>query len=165
MLRYLTLILILSVNTVWAHPHVWIESRLSFDKAVMHVQWQFDEMFSNVMYSDYDIDGDKQFIGMEAKKLKNEMFDNLSNFGYFFIAYCGNAMLDIGNVSHFKALSDGVKVTYLFDLPIKTAGCKEPLQVYNFDETYYTDITVKSVKGSKASLKDDMGGRQYVELQ
>jgi ABC-type uncharacterized transport system substrate-binding protein len=165
MLRYLTLILILFTNTVWAHPHVWVESRLSFNKAVVHAVWQFDEMFSNVMYSDYDIDGDKQFTGLEAKKLKSEMFDNLSNFGYFFIAYCGNAMLDVGTASNFKASSDGVKVTYQFDLPIKTAGCKQPLEIYNFDETYYTDITVKSVTGGKSTLKSDMGGRQFVELQ
>lgn len=165
MIRYLTLIIFLTASIVWAHPHVWVESRLVFNSSVIRVQWQFDEMFSNVIYSDYDIDGDRQFIGMEVKKLKSEMFDNLSNFDYFFTVYCGDDMVFPEPAENFKPSSDGVKVTYTFDLPLDISACGKTVQVYNFDQTYYTDITVKSVKGDKAALKDDLGGRQFVELK
>jgi len=161
----LTALLLLSVSLSFAHPHVWIESYLYFNKETIDVRWQFDKMFSNIMFMDFDIDGDKQFIGMEAKRLKTDMFDNLKNFDFFFKVYCGNELLDVKYLKGFRADSKDNRVSYRFTLSAPMNNCRKELFVYVFDETMFSDITLKSAKGVKVNIVEDVGGRKYIKIK
>ncbi|ADD69032.1 ABC-type uncharacterized transport system periplasmic component-like protein [Denitrovibrio acetiphilus DSM 12809] len=165
MKQLIILLLLLCSGLVWAHPHVWIESRLNVHGSTVDIVWEFDEMFSNILFSDFDIDRDRQFTGMEVKKLKADMFDNLVNFDYFMRGYCGNDMLEIGSAENFSISSTKKKVTYKFSLNIPIKNCKGVVQLYNYDETYYSDISVVQVSGNGTVLQDDVGGRKFVEIK
>lgn len=166
MKKILLLILIaLFSRAASAHPHVWIDSALTFSKGRIDIVWVFDEMFSNVILSDFDVDGDRQIVGMEMKKVKQGMFDNLVNFDYFMRMYCGNDLLDIDQVRDFRADVENGKVIYSFTLMLRQKQCSKGLEIYNYDDTLYTDIDVKSVKGMGAVLKEDTGGRKYAVIK
>jgi len=165
MKRFLFLLVLFSSSVLWAHPHVWIDSKISVDGDSVTLQWQFDEMFSNILFSDYDIDRDHIFVGEEVRKLKADMFDNLVNFDYFIKAYCGNELMDVGKAEDFKVTSTKTKVSYTFKVNLPFKKCRSTRQFYNHDDTYYSDISVMSVSGRGVSLKDDTGGRKFVEIK
>ncbi len=73
----------------FAHPHVWLESDISITKDTIDIKWTFDEMFSSIVFSDFDINEDKKILGDEVKEVENNMFQNLSNFSYFTTVICG----------------------------------------------------------------------------
>ena len=155
-----TAALIFCAVTVFAHPHVWIDSVLQFKNNRITAEWTFDEMFSQVILSDFDIDRDKQLAGMEITELKKGMFDNLVNFDYFMKVYCGNDLMEIEKVEGFNAFVKGSKVIYSFTVKLSGKGCGKTLELYNYDDTLYSDIDVKSVNGS-ADLQMAADGIKY----
>lgn len=159
----LVLLIFLFSSLSFAHPHVWIDSKIMIRGDKLFIVWKFDEMFSNIFYADFDVDGDRQFMGMEAKQVKSGMFDNLRDFDYFFKAYCGNALLDVSNAEGFEVKSDKKFVSYKFNINIPIKKCRKQVQIYHYDETLYSEITISKAVGAK--IVDDTGGRQYMELK
>jgi ABC-type uncharacterized transport system substrate-binding protein len=162
--------MLFSALSAFAHPHVWIDADIEFkctDKGKCYSEsvWKFDNMFSAVILNDFDIDGDKVFIGIEHKKLKKGMFDNLANFGYFQNIQCDRDNIYIDKVENFKASVDGDRVVYKFKAYYDAGACVEGYEFFMHDSTAYTDITIKNAKGKKHKLLDDGYGKNYIEFK
>ena len=128
----------------YAHPHVFINSHVSVDfegEAVSRIslEWTFDELFSQMVISDYDKEKKGSFTEAEAAGLKKGAFDNLKNFHYFLALGIDGRSAELPPIRDFKpSIRDG-KLVYSFYLPlalqIPAAGRELRLTIY--DDTYY----------------------------
>ena len=89
------LFLVLGALPVSAHPHVFINDKVTvtFDAGTLQgigFTWTFDDMFSNMILSDYDPNHTGHFSAAQAKALKEGAFDNLENYHYFVALAIGN---------------------------------------------------------------------------
>jgi len=162
--QLLILLLTFTTITAFAHPHVWVDSVLKLQNGRIQAEWTFDEMFSNVILSDFDIDRDKKLVGMEVKNVKEGMFDNLKNFSYFMRVYCGNTLLDIEGAEDFSVEVKNSRVIYRFYVKLNNGNCKKEMELYNYDDTLYTAINLISVNGS-SELKEAADGIRYAVIK
>jgi ABC-type uncharacterized transport system substrate-binding protein len=160
---YTALILLFSL-AAFAHPHVWLDSRMYIGGGVIKMNWTFDKMFSNVILSDFDIDKDKQLVGREASQVKENMFDNLQYFDYFVIAYCGTKPVPVDGAKNFAVSVKDGRVSYAFDV-VLGRDCKGELKVYSYDTSNYTDISIMEAKGAGVVIKEDTGGMKYAAVK
>lgn len=65
----------------------------------------------------------------------------------------------------FKVWAVADRIVYSFKLPMPQIKCASGLEVHSFDNSYYTDITIKSAKGDRVSVKDDGSGKQYILIK
>ena len=82
MIKKLVILLFLPIIAL-AHPHLFIDTKLNFivkkNKIdTLHVSWIFDDMNSQILMMDYDINRDKKFNKKETKRFKKIYFDKLS---------------------------------------------------------------------------------------
>jgi ABC-type uncharacterized transport system substrate-binding protein len=145
----------------YAHPHVFITNRVAVDlegdsRARISVEWTFDELFSQMVISDYDKGKKGSFTEAEAAALKRGAFDNLKNFHYFLALGIDGKAAALPPIRDFKpSIRDG-KLVYSFylplALPIPAAGREVRLTIY--DDTYYVAFD----KLSAAEIEINGGG-------
>jgi ABC-type uncharacterized transport system substrate-binding protein len=132
------------VFAAYAHPHVFITSRVAVDfeggaVSRISVEWSFDELFSQMIISDYDQGKKGSFTDGEAAALKKGAFDNLRNFHYFLALGVDGKSLALPPIRDFKPSIREGKLVYSFSLPLSIsvplAGRELRLTIY--DDTYY----------------------------
>lgn len=136
-----------------AHPHVWTEVQASLTVEDGFIDgvwttWTFDDMFSQVVLADNDLDGDGKFDVKENALLKRTYFDNLKNYQYFSHLVLGGKSLPIPTPQKFQAsvAADG-KVLYTFFLPLNLRiDAKTPLAVAFYDDTFFVDMAFAKSK-------------------
>nr|NJM03732.1 DUF1007 family protein [Desulfobacula sp.] len=73
---------------VHSHPHLFIDANVVFqtrEETVTGIQytWVFDDMFSRLVLTDYDIDKDQKLSEREISRIKKDIFDNLAHYNFF----------------------------------------------------------------------------------
>ena len=162
---FITLIIGLVASLSFAHPHVWMDSDIRITQDTIDVQWTFDEMFSSIVFSDFDTNEDKKILGDEVAEVKSNMFNNLSKFSFFTTVICGKKQSNFDKAYDFKAWAKDDRIVYSFKLAMPNMKCASGLEVHSFDNSYYSDITIKSAKGNNVSIKEDGSGRQYIVVK
>jgi ABC-type uncharacterized transport system substrate-binding protein len=127
-----------------AHPHVFISSRVAVDfeggsLARVSVEWTFDELFSQMIFADFDKDRKGSFTEAEAAALKKGAFDNLRNYHYFLAFFVGGKAIPLPPIRDFRpSVRDG-KLVYSFFLPLELqiASTQVELRITIYDDTYY----------------------------
>ncbi|RLD45780.1 MAG: hypothetical protein DRI86_05075 [Bacteroidetes bacterium] len=149
-IRTLSFILIFfgisSIST--AHPHVFINAFLSIDfndsgVCGIGVRWDFDEMFTELMLEEYDADANGIFDDNEKKRLYNEAFVNLKEFGFFTKIFVGNNRVEYSKTENFKAYIKDGQMIYEFYIPLSINISSDSYKLINicpYDETYYMDV-------------------------
>lgn len=71
-----------------SHPHLFIDAAVVFQtrqETVTGIQytWVFDDMFSRLVLTDYDIDKDQKLSEREISRIKKDIFDNLAHYNFF----------------------------------------------------------------------------------
>jgi ABC-type uncharacterized transport system substrate-binding protein len=133
-----------------AHPHVWIDSIVTFVfengrvVAIEH-EWKLDEFFSNFLVESFDRDKNRRFDSAELAELRKGAFDTLKEFGYFTYLQVNGKAVKLGEVETFAAeLFADDTVTYRFRQ--KLAGALDPraakIAVSVHDETYFVETRV-----------------------
>lgn len=128
-----------------AHPHVFITSRVAVDfegdtLARVSVDWTFDELFSQMIFADFDKDKRGAFTEAEAAALKKGAFDNLRNYHYFLALFVGGKAVALPPIKEFKpSVRDG-RLAYSFSLPLalQIPASTLELRITIYDDTYYT---------------------------
>lgn len=128
-----------------AHPHVFINNRMTiqFDQMALKevsFQWTFDDMFSNMILTDYKPDENGQFSPKVIKEMKSGAFDNLENYHYF-IALAVNGK----KVARFKiekftpSVVDKTKLVYAFSVPLNVSLTpqQQTVRLTVYDDTYF----------------------------
>jgi ABC-type uncharacterized transport system substrate-binding protein len=140
-----------------AHPHVFIDSRVTFlfDGSKLtgfRENWLFDEVFSDQLLQDFDADRNGQFSKAESDKMGAETLPNLAQFRYF--TYVWVAGKDLGKIAptDFRASAKNKLVT--FDFLVKLPHPIDPRQA-DFaleinDREYYVEVLL--AKGTPISF-------------
>jgi ABC-type uncharacterized transport system substrate-binding protein len=150
----------MAATPVFAHPHVFINNKTTviFDGGELQgisFAWTFDEMFSNMILTDYDPKHTGQFDASQLKALKAGAFDNLENYHYFIAMVVGKKAVDHLKIEQFSpSVADQTKLVYSFfiplNVPVETGIQTVRLTVYDdsyyvaFDLLHLSDVTVKA---------------------
>lgn len=106
-----------------AHPHVFIDNRVSFSFAdgkvtAIGVHWQFDEIFSDDLLLQFDADGDGAFDELESNAVAEGVLPNLAQFHYFTYVYLDGQLLDpIAPADFVASVTDRV-VSFRMQVPL-----------------------------------------------
>ncbi len=143
-----------------AHPHVFINNKMTvaFDAGVLQgitFTWTFDDMFSNMILSDYDPKHTGHFDAAQAKAVKEGAFDNLENYHYFIALAVGKKQVPRFAIERFApGVAEANKLTYSFFVPLKlpVAPVEQTVRLTVYDDSYYVafdllhldDVTVQA---------------------
>ena len=133
----------------YAHPHVFVDNKLSFifdakGLAGISVQWTFDDMYSAGIVFDFD-DGDGVFSEQESAVVKRENFNNLKEYGFFLDIVIDRTPFTVVFVQDFVATIKDGQLVYSFFVPCHvSAGYHiKKVQVMVVDETNFVAITTQ----------------------
>ena len=160
------LLLCLSAAPVHAHPHMFIDTEVTFefDREALKgfwIQWYFDVIFTASIRLDYDYDESGQFEAGEVRDIEQSAFQNLRNFHYFISVIREDGVHEVGEVSDFDAWLEDDQLVYRFFVP-----CREPLTAETrqlsliiFDDTFFCDILFREdnpvhIKGGSYAAAD-----------
>lgn len=166
-LRFVVLSVVLGCLSlpVWAHPHVWAEVKAEVSIAGGYVDgvwtvWTFDEVFSQLILADHDVDANGKLDPQESRSVQKGYFDNLKVYQYFTHLGLGAKALEVPTPQKFVAAvtTDG-RITYRFFLPLGLRlDAKTALAVSFYDGSFFTDMVfyktnplALTVTGGKAS--------------
>jgi ABC-type uncharacterized transport system substrate-binding protein len=157
-----------------AHPHVFIENRLTFSFAEGKVvgfttDWRFDEIFTEDLLGQFDSDGDKQFSKAESVEVRDGTLPNLAAFRYFTYIYLDQH--DLGEMAPADFVADVVDGAARFQLTYKLPEPVDPhqhkLAVSIYDHEYYVEVLMaekepvriegQGTEGCTAHVSDDDG--------
>lgn len=156
------LLLLVFPQISFSHPHAFIDNRLTmiFDNdgfAGIHVEWMFDEFFSNMIAGDYDRNQNNILETSEITVIKKEAFDNLANFDYFTAVRIDGNPFKVKYVRDFSAILRDDTLTYHFFVPchVKASPAFKEIVVSQYDPTYYTDMSLD--EGQKVIIEGNPG--------
>lgn len=141
----LSLLLFVGIFPALAHPHVFINNKMTvlFEAGALQgisFQWTFDDMFSNMMLSDYDPKHTGQFDAARIKALKEGAFDNLENYHYFVAMTIGTKPVTHFKIERFTPSVTGTnKLVYSFFIPLRVAvqAKEQSIRLTVYDDTYF----------------------------
>jgi len=162
-----------------AHPHVFIDNRVTFLFAGKKVvgfreNWLFDDVFSDQLMQEYDADGDGKIGPAESDKLGHDTLPNLAQFHYFtYIWVDGKALPKITPTDFHAAAKDKlVTFDFLVRLPQPVDASAIALEVN--DREYFVEVLLakdhaivfreesgKDVTGCQASVAKDEKNAYY----
>jgi len=131
-----------STAALWAHPHVFIDSRLEFevrgkDCVGIWVEWTFDPVFSADVIGQFDKNHDGIFDQTENETVQSKAFSNLKKYGYFTFLRKGETRSFPEAVESFQASQRDGRAIYRFRVPLEGKGFSGNFSVATFDSTFY----------------------------
>ncbi len=140
-------LLITSNATTWAHPHVFIQQNLKivFNEnglAGFNVHWTFDEMFSNMICQDHDMNKNGILEKAEVASIKDKAFSYIAEFNYFIYVKINKTPFKVKYVTDFSAEIQNNKLIYDFFIPCHIRAVKEfkHINIATYDPSYYSAI-------------------------
>jgi ABC-type uncharacterized transport system substrate-binding protein len=107
-----------------AHPHVWIDARLSVAFApgdrvqALTVTWRLDELYSQTAVSGLDDNANGVYDESELKPLVADAMLHLKEWFYFTDIRVGEERVKTAKVADYRAFMDGDRLVYEFTLPL-----------------------------------------------
>lgn len=166
-------IALLGAAGVYAHPHVFADTKLEFEYSGpvckgFWVEWEFDAMFSASIVQETDANHNGKFEESEIPVVYNYAFKNLAKYGYFTFIRVGSKRYNPTKIERFTASIRGPKMSYRFFVPLPDAAIGKDFYVAPFDTTFYcnlqyvkdpvivrqTDATATTPKWSRAVNKE-----------
>ena len=142
-----------------AHPHIFIDIHLNiFEKnkefKKIQVQWVFDDMNSEILILDYDLNRDRKFSANETQLFKDEVF-NILTAQYHSYTYLKLNSKDINISKRIADFTLSIRGNQFFQLSytIDLSRFKDIdyFELSFYDESYMTSMILKEkyVKGLK----------------
>ena len=116
-------VLSLAATPALANPHVWVESRITFELEDHRVEaltfaWRFDDFFSSHAIRTHDLDGDGALGAEEARSLRTDAFDPLARFDYYVHVWVEDTKRDGHEVDRFSARVEDARLVFEFSVPV-----------------------------------------------
>ena len=113
----------LAATPALANPHVWVESRITFELEDHRVEaltfaWRFDPFFSSHAILIHDLDGDGALGTEEVRSLRTDAFDRLAHFDYYVHVWVGDAKRDGHEADRFSARVEDAHLVFEFSVPV-----------------------------------------------
>ena len=132
---------------LFAHPHVFIDNRVSaiFDNKGLtgfKHEWIFDEIFSSTIIQEFDLDLNNKFNDQEIKAVEKGAFSNLKEHNYFTKISINGERYKIEEFANFHASIDSGVMIYEFFLPceITAISVMQEVTIAVYDPTYFVQI-------------------------
>lgn len=171
-------LVLFSADTVQAHPHVFIDNRVTllFQSGAVtgfRTDWRFDEIFAEDMLMQFDGDGDGMFSVAESDELGKQTLPNLAGFRYFTHASVDGVDFPDLAPSGFKASIDGGMLHFVltFSLPQPVDPRQQKLRLEISDREYYVEVLLAGADAvqmegdgaadCKATVYDDPANAYY----
>lgn len=143
-----------------AHPHVFIDSRVTFlfaGKKLMGFRenWLFDDVFSDQLLQDYDADGDGSIGPAESNKLGKETLPNLAQFHYFTYIWAEGKALPKITPTDFHASAKDKLVTFDFLVTLPQPVDPGALALEVNDREYFVEVLL--AKDHPIAFRDESG--------
>ena len=130
-----------------ANPHVWVETRITFELEDHRVErlrfaWRFDDFFSSHTIRTHDADGDGALGPEEIGALRTGAFDPLSRFDYYVHVWVGEERREGHEVDRFSARVEDKRLVYEFSMPVAPSvdPGERPVVVSVFDRENEVDF-------------------------
>ncbi|MDO3378566.1 DUF1007 family protein [Geoalkalibacter halelectricus] len=130
-----------------AHPHVWVDYAVTVvfhdqGLAGFHLQWTFDEMFSEQIRDLAGLQG-RQPTPEQTRLIQTELFDNLRNYRYFTRIWIDGQEFRVQFVRDFQVRFTDNRAVYEFFVPCTVAAITTPKQIrfLAMDPEIFVDFT------------------------
>ena len=140
-------VLSLAATQALANPHVWVESRVTFEFEDHKVTglgfaWRFDDYYSSHAIRTHDLDGDGTLGPEEVRALRTDSFDPLARFDYFVHVWVGKGRREGHDVDRFSATVRDERLVYEFSVPVTPPADPDegPVVVSMFDREEVVDF-------------------------
>lgn len=154
--QLITFLLILSLNSLYAHPHIFIDYRLEIEnQGKANISWTFDPIESekNLYYFDNNSDG--VIDSAESEILFNEGFSRIKDYNYFLIVRLDDKEFKIKSVSDFDVtVEDDKRLTYSFSIEVPYFTDSQKLSISHFDTSYFISFAEPTSK--ILTLRDEL---------
>ncbi len=143
---FLLLLFLLNVSNLWAHPHMFIDTRLAISLEENNLKgigitWWFDPMFTASIQADFDEDKNGSFDAREVGLIQEYAFSNLKNYDYFTFVTEGGSTLVPETIETFTARLDQGTLVYEFYTSFSRPISGKTFAVAIYDDTFWCDIT------------------------
>ena len=113
----------LAATSALANPHVWVESRITFELedhrvAALSFSWRFDYFYSSHAIRIHDLDGDGALAPEEVRSLRADSFDPLARFDYYVHVWAGDARREGHEVERFSARVEDERLVFEFSVSV-----------------------------------------------
>ena len=130
-----------------ANPHVWVETRITFELEDHRVEglrfsWRFDDFFSSHTIRTHDVDGDGALGPEEVRALRSNAFDPLARFDYYVHVWVGEERREGHEVDRFSARVEDKRLVCEFSMPVTPPADpgERPVVVSVFDRENEVDF-------------------------
>lgn len=145
----IAVLMIISPILVFAHPHVFILNTMDIifdDNGLTGIKlyWKFDAMFSAVLFTDFDLNGDKKFSKSEIDNIKKESLSSIAEYDYFSYITINGKSYKINSVRDFNVTVSNDVITYMFFIPckVKSSTTINEVIIAVYDESYFIDFFI-----------------------
>jgi len=145
--------------TLFAHPHVFVDVYPKIGSDSVQLRWVFDEMSSNMLIMDYDVDHDGAFSPSESEALRSDIFSHLKEYGYYTYFFKGDQQLPSGEARDFSASIQGMQVVFSFTLPCPAAA--ETIGFYDTENMTGYQLTEAFVKEANPGSSFALHARDF----
>jgi ABC-type uncharacterized transport system substrate-binding protein len=137
----------LAPETAAAHPHVFVDNRVTFDLADRKIigfreNWLFDEVFSDQLLQQFDTDQDGAVSAVESQQIAATTLPSLAKFNYFTYVWVDGK--DLGRLEPSDFLASAKKGVVTFDFMVKLPEPVDPrrqvLALEINDRSYYVEV-------------------------
>ncbi|MBD3792342.1 MAG: DUF1007 family protein [Campylobacterales bacterium] len=130
--------------SLFAHPHVFVDVYPKVGKETIQLRWVFDEMTSNMLIMDYDVDHDNAFSPAESEVLVSDIFASLKEHDYYTYFFKGEEQLSTGEARDFGASIHGSQLVFTFTLTRPAEA--ETVRFFDVDNMTAYQVTEAFVK-------------------
>ena len=143
-----------------AHPHVFIDNRVTFlfaDNKIVGFRenWLFDDVFSDQLLQDYDADGNGQFSKAESDKIGTETLPNLAQFHYFTYIWVAGKVLPKITPKDFHASAKDKLVSFDFMVSLPQPVSPGDIALEINDREYFVEVLL--AKDQPITFRDTSG--------
>lgn len=129
---------------LFAHPHVFATSKARVELTegqvkFLEIEWTFDDLFSNMIISDYDKGRKGKFTAKEVSAMKSGAFDNLENYHYFVALSVDGKEIPLPPIENFRPSISAGRLVYAFSLPLNlpVSNKERTIRATIYDDTYF----------------------------
>ena len=137
----------LAATPALANPHVWVETRITFELEDHRVEaltfaWRFDDFYSSHAVRTHDLDGDGALAPEEVRALRTDSFDPLARVDYYVHVWVADARRDGHEVDRFSAKVEDERLVVEFSVPVAPPAdpAEGPVVVSLFDAANEVDF-------------------------
>jgi ABC-type uncharacterized transport system substrate-binding protein len=138
-----------TAGTALAHAHVFILDTVEIvfsnqQVTGLKLRWAFDEIFSDGMFKDFDVNGDRSFDTAEVEAIRGVSVESMKEFGYFTHVWVDGELTQSFADVTLDVVGEGSIVIYEWTITLgkPVDPSQNKLEISIFDDSYFVDVVL-----------------------